>query len=67
MNTQNTTSQGIQKGEFALVLENGSWVKRKVIQVKTALNGQECYIVNFKYGSTNTTGTVYNHEIKKIN
>jgi hypothetical protein len=67
MNTQNTTSQGIQKGEFALVLENGSWVKRKVIQIQTALNGQECYLVNFKYGSTATTGRVYNHEIKKIN
>lgn len=67
MNTQNTTTQGIQKGEFVLVLENGSWVKRKVIQVQTAFNGQECYIVNFKYGSKTITGRVYSDEIKKIN
>lgn len=67
MNTQNTTTQGIQKGEIALVLENGSWVKRKVIQVQIAINGQECYIVNFKYGTKTTTGKVYNDEIKKIN
>jgi hypothetical protein len=67
MNTQNTKTQEIKKGDFILVWDGVStYVKRKVLFIEKALNGDTCYIVNFKYGSRTTTGVVYQREIKNI-
>lgn len=65
MNTQNQITDGqVKVNDFILVFDNNQWAKRKVLYVEKTFSGEDCYIVNFKYGTKTTTGRVYKNEIK---